>query len=232
MCGVVGCLLQNPDEADLALIKNVLLESSIRGLHATGLSYIKNNKIITVIEPSSAELFLEKHSNILQDAVNEDGNLYMVAHCRYSTSDLQYNQPIYNNNFSVVHNGVITQELPEKWKELYGYDCKTKNDSELILHTLSAGKSPLEEFPDSSIAAVELHLDKKIRFYRNGKRPIYFTQTEKGYIITSTADIVVRAGLSGSFQLEMNQYMTVQDDMTVSIKRAAVDGKDLQNAIH
>lgn len=232
MCGVVGCLLQNPDEADLTLVKNVLLESSIRGLHATGLSYIKNNKIITVIEPSSAEVFLEKHPKILQDAVNEDGNLYMIAHCRYSTSDLQYNQPIYNNNFSVVHNGVITQELPEKWKELYGYDCKTKNDSELILHTLSAGKSPLEEFPDSSIAAVELHLDKKIRFYRNGKRPIYFTQTEKGYIITSTADIVVRAGLSGSFQLEMNQYMTVQDDMTVSIKRAAVDRKDLQNAVH
>lgn len=232
MCGVVGCLLQNPDEADLALVKNVLLESSIRGLHATGLSYIKNNKIITVIEPSSAEVFLEKHPKILQDALNEDGNLYMVAHCRYSTSDLQYNQPIYNNNFSVVHNGVITQELPEKWKELYGYDCKTKNDSELILHTLSAGKSPLEEFPDSSIAAVELHLDKKIRFYRNGKRPIYFTQTQNGYIITSTADIVVRAGLSGSFQLEMNQYMTVQDDMTVSIKRAAVDRKDLQNAVH
>jgi asparagine synthetase B (glutamine-hydrolysing) len=229
MCGVVGCLLQNPDEADLALVKNVLLESSIRGLHATGLSYIKNNKIITVIEPSSAELFLEKHSNILQDAVNEDGNLYMVAHCRYSTSDLQYNQPIYNNSFSVVHNGVITQELPEKWKELYGYDCKTKNDSELILHTLSAGKSPLEEFPDSSIAAVELHLDKKIRFYRNGKRPIYFTQTQNGYIITSTADITKRAGIEGSFQLEMNQYMTVQDDMTVTIKKVASNKVDLQN---
>lgn len=229
MCGVVGCLLQNPDEADLTLVKNVLLESSIRGLHATGLSYIKNNKIITVIEPSSAEVFLEKHPNILQDAVNEDGNLYMVAHCRYSTSDLQYNQPIYNNNFSVVHNGVITQELPEKWKELYGYDCKTKNDSELILHTLSAGKSPLEEFPDSSIAAVELHLDKKIRFYRNGKRPIYFTQTQNGYIITSTADITKRAGIEGSFQLEMNQYMTVQDDMTVSIKKVASNKVDLQN---
>lgn len=229
MCGVVGCLLQNPDEADLTLVKNVLLESSIRGLHATGLSYIKNNKIITVIEPSSAEVFLEKHPKILQDAVNEDGNLYMIAHCRYSTSDLQYNQPIYNNNFSVVHNGVITQELPEKWKELYGYDCKTKNDSELILHTLSAGKSPLEEFPDSSIAAVELHLDKKIRFYRNGKRPIYFTQTQNGYIITSTADITKRAGIEGSFQLEMNQYMTVQDDMTVTIKKVASNKVDLQN---
>lgn len=232
MCSVIGGLLLNPTEADLKLVRNVLVESSIRGLHATGLSYIKNNKIITVIEPSSSEVFLEKHPSILTDAVNEDGNLYMVAHCRYSTSDLQYNQPMYNNNFSIVHNGVITQELPEKWKGLYGYDCKTKNDSELILHTLSADKSPLEEFPDSSIAAVELHLDKKIRFYRNGKRPIYFTQTEKGYIITSTADIAARAGLSDSFQLEMNQYMTVASDMTVTIKRAAIDRKDLQNAIH
>ena len=123
MCSVIGGLLLNPTEADLKLVRNVLVESSIRGLHATGLSYIKNNKIITVIEPSSSEVFLEKHPSILTDAVNEDGNLYMVAHCRYSTSDLQYNQPMYNNNFSIVHNGVITQELPEKWKGLYGYDC-------------------------------------------------------------------------------------------------------------
>jgi glutamine phosphoribosylpyrophosphate amidotransferase len=229
LCSVIGSLLLNPTEADLKLVRNVLVESGIRGLHATGLSYIKNNKIITVIEPSSSEVFLEKHPSILTDAVNEDGNLYMVAHCRYSTSDLQYNQPMYNNKFSIVHNGVITQELPEKWKDLYGYDCKTKNDSELILHTLSADKSPLEEFPDSSIAAVELHLDKKIRFYRNGKRPIYFTQTEKGYIITSTADIAKRAGLVDSFPLNMNQYMSIDSSLTTRITSVNINKVDLQN---
>ena len=56
----------------------------------------------------------------------------MIGHCRYSTSDLQYNQPIYNDDYSIAHNGVVSQEMPERWKELYGYDCKTKNDSELI----------------------------------------------------------------------------------------------------
>lgn len=99
--------------------------------------------------------------------------------------------------------------MPENWERLYGYKCKTRNDSELIVHTLQANKSPLEEFPNSSMAVVELYREKKLRFYRNGKRPIYFTSLKNGGIITSTKDIAVRADLIGSIEIGMNQYVTI-----------------------
>lgn len=227
MCAVIGIYAKNPSTQDLILYKNVILESSIRGLHATGASWIKDSQIQTKIRSDSARRYLKDIN--LRDCINEDGNLYFIGHCRYSTSDLLFNQPFDNERFSIVHNGVITQEMPERWEELYGYKCKTRNDSELLLHTLEVGKSPLEEYPDSSMAVVELHLEKKLRFYRNGKRPIYFTSTMNSIIITSTADIALRAGIENASQVPMNTYVTVESDMLLSMHRVETGRKDLQN---
>jgi asparagine synthetase B (glutamine-hydrolysing) len=154
----------------------------------------------------------------------------MIGHCRYSTSDLEFNQPIANENLSVVHNGVITQELPEKWKELYGYDCETKNDTELILHTAEDCISPLIRWKDSSLAVIELHVDKVIRFYRNGKRPLYFTSISNGCIITSTADVPKRAEVPGfPINTLMNHYITFDDQLAMTIEREVIqDEVDLQ----
>ena len=99
------------------MLHRVFLESRIRGMHATGLSYVKANSIVTQKLPVSADKFPFDFESYL----NEDGNLYLVGHCRYSTSDLEYNQPIANERVSVVHNGVITQELYEDWELLHGY---------------------------------------------------------------------------------------------------------------
>ena len=119
--------------------------------------------------------------------------------------------------------------MPEKWKDLYGYDCKTRNDSELILHTLKANKSPLEEFPNSSMAVVELYKEKKLRFYRNGKRPIYFTSLPNGGIITSTKDIAIRSDLKNPVELDMNQYVTMGKGLFRK-EFVHIDGaKDLQH---
>jgi glutamine phosphoribosylpyrophosphate amidotransferase len=224
MCSVIGVIMKSPSTKDFELIKNVFHESRIRGLHATGLSYVKNNKIHTQKLPVPADEFPFD----FPEYINEDGNLYLVGHCRYSTSDLEYNQPISNANFSVVHNGVITQELPEHWKELYGYDCVTKNDTELLLHTLEDNKSPLIHWHDASLAVCELHLDKKIRFYRNGKRPIYFTLIQNGCIITSTHDIAKRAGLKLTTEVPMSTYLTVDENLAMSIENVRVTNKDLQ----
>lgn len=232
MCAVIGAILQKPSQADWEEIQKVFLESSIRGLHATGASFLLhwNEGITTFIEPVSAEKFIQIHLNKpVENFLNADGNLYMIGHCRYSTSDLEYNQPIYNNKYSVVHNGVVSQEMPEKWKDLYGYECFTKNDSELILKCITASKSPLEEFPDSSMAVVELHENKKLRFYRNGKRPIYINRTPSGYIMTSTEDIALRSKIT-PMPVRMNTYMTVGSDLVIDAKRIRLANPDLQNA--
>lgn len=191
MCAIIGACIKNPSQSDLIILSNVFRESSIRGLHATGISWIRGGQIHTHIDPKPASVVMDYFD--LGSCVNEDGNLYLIGHCRYSTSDLEYNQPLYNRNLSIVHNGVISQELPENWKSMYGYDTKTKNDSELLLHTIEAGKEPFEVWPNSSIAAIELHTDKKLVYYRNGKRPIYHSVLENGVIVTSTKDIMTRA---------------------------------------
>jgi glutamine phosphoribosylpyrophosphate amidotransferase len=226
MCSVIGAIIKEPQVEDFSMLHRVFLESKIRGMHATGISYVKNGKIITDKRPVPADEFPFDFPSY----VNEDGNLYLVGHCRYSTSDLEYNQPIANQNLSVVHNGVITQELPEKWKELYGYDCETKNDTELILHTAEDCISPLLRWKDSSLAVIELHVDKVIRFYRNGKRPLYLTSISNGCIITSTSDVPKRANVPGiPVNTLMNHYITFDDQLAMKIEKENIPGSvDLQ----
>jgi glutamine phosphoribosylpyrophosphate amidotransferase len=227
MCAVIGAYIEKPSALDLVTIAKVFYESSIRGLHATGVSWVRSGQIKTVIDSKPANLFLE--SLDLQNCINEDGNLYLIGHCRYSTSDLNYNQPLWDESLSIVHNGVVSQEMPEKWKDLYGYDCKTRNDSELILHTIKAKKSPLVEFANASMAVIELYAEKKLRFYRNGKRPIYFTSLPNGGIITSTSDIATRAGLSGAVEIGMNSYVTTGKNLFQKEFVQIDNAKDLQH---
>lgn len=227
MCAVIGAYIEKPSASDLVMVAKVFYESSIRGLHATGVSWVKGGQIKTVIDSKPANLFLE--SLDFQNCINEDGNLYLIGHCRYSTSDLNYNQPLWDESLAIVHNGVVSQEMPEKWKDLYGYDCRTRNDSELILHTLKAKKSPLLEFADASMAVVELYKEKRLRFYRNGKRPIYFTSLPNGGIITSTNDIATRAGLSGAVEIGMNAYVTTGKNLFQKEFVQIDNAKDLQH---
>lgn len=226
MCSVIGAIIKEPRAEDFLMLHRVFLESKIRGMHATGISYVKNGQIITDKRPVPADQFAFDFPSY----VNEDGNLYLIGHCRYSTSDLEFNQPIANENLSVVHNGVITQELPEKWKELYGYDCETKNDTELILHTAEDCISPLLRWKDSSLAVIELHVDKVIRFYRNGKRPLYLTNISNGCIITSTSDVPKRAEVPGiPVNTLMNHYITFDEHLAMKIEKEVIaDSVDLQ----
>jgi glutamine phosphoribosylpyrophosphate amidotransferase len=221
MCAVIGAILQKPTLQDFDMLHRVFLESKIRGMHATGISYVKNDRVVTEKHPVPANEFPFNFA----EYVNEDGNLYLIGHCRYSTSDLEYNQPIGNDLHSIVHNGVISQELPERWKELYNYDCETKNDSELVLHS----HSPLEEFPDMSMGVCELTNDKKLLAYRNGKRPLYLTSISNGCIITSTADIPKRAEVEGfPINLLPNHYTTFDSELAMTIEKVNIDAVDYQ----
>jgi glutamine phosphoribosylpyrophosphate amidotransferase len=223
MCSVIGALIKNPTAKDFESIRKVFLESKIRGMHATGMSIVFNNKIVTFKEPVPADKFV--HLDNLKEMVNDDGNLYLIGHCRYSTSDLLYNQPIANEEHSIVHNGVITQELAENWDKIFNYKCETKNDSELVLHS----DSPLEEYTDASMAVCELTFDKTLCVYRNGKRPLYLTSLTNGVIITSTADIPKRAGIKmPAVEVPMNTYLTFDERMTMHVKTISTTHKDLQ----
>lgn len=225
MCGVVGAILIEPSNEDLLMLNRVFLESQIRGKHATGVAYVKGGELHIDKRPVPAEEFPFNFA----EYVNEDGNLYLIGHCRYSTSDLEYNQPLGNDKTAIVHNGVITQELPENWNKIYGYDCLTKNDSELVLHS----DDPLREFSHMSMGVCKLTADKKLQLYRNGKRPLYLSSIPNGCIITSTSDIANRAQVGGApVEVLMNHYITFDEQLAMLIERVDVaDAVDYQHAI-
>lgn len=202
MCGLLGVHFKTVTDKEIKLTKQLILHSQIRGKHATGISYLKNDELITIKESIPADMFLDKYD--VADFV-DNNSLTLIVHCRYSTSDLRFNQPISNNNLSIAHNGVITQELYEHWESLYGYKCETENDSEIILHTVEAGKSVLEEWQESSLAVIELYKHGAIRFYRNGKRPLHYLLHDNGIIISSTKNILERNGLESTL-LKPNVY--------------------------
>lgn len=228
MCGLVGAILQKPTEQDLELIKRCVLEASIRGRHATGFAWIHKNKIRIEKAPLPAPAFLEEFGSLKQ-LLNEDGNLYFIAHTRYSTSDLKFNQPLGNEKFAIAHNGVITQEPKSRWKSLYGYNCETGNDSELLLQALKNKQSPLEQFPQCSAAVIELHSTKQLRAYRNGKRPLYFAFRKNGILMTSTANIGARAGKVEMVALSAGQYLLVKKSGAAVIEWTKQELQDLQS---
>jgi glutamine phosphoribosylpyrophosphate amidotransferase len=191
MCAIVGAYLTSPSQSQIEILKRIFVESQIRGKHASGYSLIRNNRIFTQVAPIPAKDFVQGY---FAEVFSGDHTLQLVGHCRYSTSDLRYNQPLHIfDNFALVHNGVVDQRPPVYWKE-HGYELSTSNDSELLYQARYAGREPLKEFPEASMAVVELSL-RGMRWYRNGKRPLYYVKVPNGYFICSTADIALRAGL-------------------------------------
>ena len=192
MCAVIGAYLKHPTEEQINTLKHIFLQSQIRGRHATGYSILQNGKVITRKSAEPAQTFIHSHFAEIQPG---EHTLQFAGHCRYSTSDLRYNQPIQVfDDFALVHNGVVDQRPPIHWSD-WGYDLNTANDSELIYHCARNHGEPLKEFPDASMAVAELSVDKGLRWYRNVKRPLYSIKVKNGYFVCSTQDIALRAGL-------------------------------------
>lgn len=217
MCGVLGIAIKKPTEKEFELIRGLFVQSMIRGKHATGVSYVKNSKVHTIKEPVNACTFI--NSQDISSWVNEDGNLYCIGHVRYSTSDLAYNQPMATEELSIVHNGVISQEPPETWKETYGYETLTKNDSELILRCLEKGELPLHKFQPSSMSVCTLDKDRVLTAFRNEARPLYYSYDANGVIFASTADILKRSGLQTIVKSPMYEHFIIDNFKVISYNR-------------
>ena len=181
MCAVVGAFSKT--KVDLELFQKVMVQSMIRGKHASGIAWNNNGKLAYRIIDESANFLAFK---------NIDTNM-IIGHARYSTSDLNYNQPIKTDKIAIVHNGVISQEHPDTWKDTYGYNFNTKNDSEIVLRSYENNKHPLQL--DGSMATIILDMTEKptILFFRNEQRPLYYS-TDKDIYIASTKNILERSG--------------------------------------
>ena len=190
MCGVIGVSLRGVSDSDLELVERVFHESMIRGKHATGVTWVQNNRLHTIKEPAPVDIFFKTNSmNRFYD--KEKDRLVLIGHIRYSTSDLRHNQPFANDRVAIAHNGVISQEPVESWP----YKTETANDSELILRCLEHHHHPLVEFKDKSMAVCVVGDTGQLCAFRNHERPLWISRLDNGYIFTSTKDIAIRSGL-------------------------------------
>ena len=189
MCAVVGAF--STTKVDLDLVQKVMVQSMIRGKHASGIAWNNNGKLAYRIINESANFLAFK---------NIDTNM-IIGHARYSTSDLNYNQPIKTDKIAIVHNGVISQEHPDTWKDTYGYDFVTKNDSEIVVRSYENNNHPLQL--DGSMATIILDMTNKptILFFRNEQRPLYYS-TDKDIYIASTKNILERSGFEQIFKTD------------------------------
>lgn len=193
MCGVVGFSHGQVCDEDIELAERLIRESMIRGKHATGITYLIGDKLITVKAPVPADEFLRNNPiSEMVDKTNPDFHkLRFIAHTRYSTSDLRYNQPFGDSEFSIAHNGVISQEPRTKWK----YKTQTANDSEMIVRSFQSGNHPLIDFHDASMAVVVLHVSGELSGFRNTERPLWYSRLPRGAVFASTKDILLRSGV-------------------------------------
>lgn len=224
MCGVLGITIEKFNNEDGDLVRRLFQQSMIRGKHATGVSYIKDNKVHTIKDSIPANDFIEQQD--INSWVNEDANLYCISHIRYSTSDLRYNQPFATDKVGIVHNGVISQEPYSTWFEKYGYVTETANDSELVLKAFENNDNPLQVFHPASMAVCTIDKNKKLTAFRNETRPLYYYSDPRMTVFASTADILKRSGLD-SEKTEMYRIYTVEE-FTVSSIGITTNIKDLQ----
>ena len=197
MCAVVG--LQSEDFIDLDLFKKILIESMVRGKHATGISWVEDDKIKTLSQSVSADKF--DMPNIKTKSI--------IGHCRYSTSNIKYNQPISNNNIAIAHNGVITQSDPKEWSKIYDCNFTTECDSEIILKMWEKDIHPL--YLDGSMAVIILS-SFNISFFRNEERPLYYAKDNKNFYIASTRNILDRCNIKNINKTEACMHYTVQSN--------------------
>lgn len=224
MCGVIGLRLESVEQQDLKLIESLFLQSMVRGKHATGVTYYSCGKLHTVKEPIPADEFISKY-DVREFVDPANLSITLIGHTRYSTSDLRHNQPFQGRDTAIAHNGVISQD-PDLWE----YETKTGNDSELILRCIEQNDHPLEVYKNRSMAVVVLD-GQELSAFRNHERPLWFANLPRGVVFSSTKDILYRSGITVDVhQCEPLVKYTCRLDLGMGVDRTYFDKnlKDLQ----
>ena len=78
MCGVLAITIDEFNEGDHDLIRGLFQQSMIRGKHATGVSYVKNEIVNTIKEPIPADEFIKNISLAYHETFNIHLQSYIV----------------------------------------------------------------------------------------------------------------------------------------------------------
>lgn len=154
MCGILGiCLSDGHSMKDKkveikALLKQLFVETQIRGRISTGIAAITNKRVIFMKGKLKATSFVQSEEfdnfmdNVLLLDSYKDEYLYsIIGHCRYDTKgspdDNKNNHPIVTDNMIGIHNGMISndEEIFDKFNA-EGIKRKGLVDSESIFQLI------------------------------------------------------------------------------------------------
>lgn len=205
MCGIFGAIIIKPTEKDLKAIEGLFLSMESRGTHASGCAWVKDGMVHIEKEGIPAHLFVDCVLR-LDQMINEDGNLYMLGHTRYTTSDIFDHQPIGTESHAIAHNGIVTLRPKSEWRKAFRLKTETANDSELLFalqHQRHIHPLQYKRFNDSTIAVVELTSNGSLIGYRNFGRPLWQAYKPGKYaVFSSTGESLVQVGFQNAVSCE------------------------------
>lgn len=188
MCGIIGFSTNEPNDENFQLLNKIVAQSKIRGLHSFGYSYY-NSELQTKKLHNFTELDLPKTNKL-------------IYHNRYSTSgdykDHNNNQPIFNNNISLVFNGVIDMGTKEEMQKKYNIKMDSDNDGEILIKKCGFDKDKILDFVKNMSGSFSglIMQRNKILFVRNTRRPAWMVKKHNATYVASTNDIFKRADSS------------------------------------
>ena len=207
MCAIFGFLdygKKIPANKLKKLINALAVNAEVRGTDATGISYVKNSKIMTFKKAKPAHklnLYFPKNTTAV------------IGHTRFTTqgsAKKNYNNHPFegrteNHNFSLAHNGVIYSD--KELKQLYGFKSKIETDSYIAVQLLeyfsnideNSIKSMAETVTGSFVFTILR--DDNTLFLVKGNNPITLYHFPKYglYVYASTKEILDNSLLETGF---------------------------------
>lgn len=190
MCSVIGV----SGNWEIAKVKEIFKWSRVRGLHAFGFSYVKQNELIT-------KKFLDWNEFVI--SVTQIKPEKFIAHFRYSTSgdwkEPNNNQPITAGEWSLIFNGVIDMGTKEEMEARWNLELTGENDGEIALRKWERGQiGSLIKLRGITFAGIVLNSKNEMIAVRNNSRPLHQVEEGGATYISSTSDILKRSGFDAT----------------------------------
>jgi|TARA_R100000479_G_scaffold145757_1_gene81190 glucosamine 6-phosphate synthetase-like amidotransferase/phosphosugar isomerase protein len=186
MCGVVGFSCDAPQAAHYELLKRIMRESKIRGLHSFGVAYVDDGIKVNKVHDLD-ELDIPQATRI-------------IFHNRYSTSgdylDHENNQPLSNKSTALVFNGVLDMRTKDEMEAAYNVTLSCDNDGALLLELCNDDPEEMLQWTkerNASFAGLVLSSSNVLTAFRNANRPLWLATYQGGLYFASTRDIFMRA---------------------------------------
>lgn len=224
MCGIFGTVILN-NENIYDIIINGLVQLQNRGYDSTGLCVINNNEFIVNKYASKTDLCsIDK----IKSLNLKSENIYTgFGHNRWATHGIKNDINAHphlsnNNNFCIVHNGIIENYIELKNLLIKnGYYFTSQTDTEVIVNLIEYNYNSTNNITESISNSIKMlrgtygliiqALIQPNRLYciRNGS-PLLIGQTDERVIITSE-----QSGFCGMVQ----NYITLHNDDLCIITR-------------